>query len=107
MILQNNMGDASFSKNPLWGNVVPPKPPQGDYVLPKTPQGGLRSPNPSLGRGGETEFPNLDLKIEPKEGRMVYFENYIKKEICADSCHRSLPVERGEKWAFNLWYHIR
>ena len=57
--------------------------------------------------GGETEFPNLELKIEPKQGRMVYFENYIKKEVCADSCHRSLPVERGEKWAFNLWYHIR
>jgi prolyl 4-hydroxylase len=57
--------------------------------------------------GGETEFPNLNLKISPKQGRMVYFENYIKKEICQDSSHRSLPVERGEKWAFNLWYHIR
>ena len=57
--------------------------------------------------GGETEFPNLNLKIEPKQGRIVYFENYNKKEICQDSCHRSLPVERGEKWAFNLWYHIR
>ena len=57
--------------------------------------------------GGETEFPNLDLKIEPKQGRIAYFENYIKKEICADSCHRSLPVKKGEKWAFNLWYHIR
>ena len=57
--------------------------------------------------GGETEFPNLNLKIAPKEGRIVYFENYYKKEICKDSSHRSLPVERGEKWAFNLWYHIR
>jgi prolyl 4-hydroxylase len=57
--------------------------------------------------GGETEFPNLNLKIEPKQGRIVYFENYNNKEICQDSCHRSLPVIRGEKWAFNLWYHIR
>jgi len=57
--------------------------------------------------GGETEFPNLNIKIEPKQGRMVYFENYVKKEVCQDSCHRSLPVSSGEKWAFNLWYHIR
>ena len=57
--------------------------------------------------GGETEFPNLNLKIKPKQGRMVYFDNYNKKAVCQDSKHRSLPVERGEKWAFNLWYHIR
>ena len=57
--------------------------------------------------GGETDFPNLNLKIAPKQGRIVYFENYNNKEICQDSSHRSLPVEKGEKWAFNLWYHIR
>ena len=57
--------------------------------------------------GGETEFPNLGLKIQPKQGRIVYFDNYNKKNVCQDSRHRSLPVERGEKWAFNLWYHIR
>jgi hypothetical protein len=37
---------------------------------------------------------------------MVYFENYIKKEICADSCHRSLHMESGEKRAFNLLAHV-
>ena len=56
--------------------------------------------------GGETEFPKLNLKVSPKKGRMVYFENYTKDgKINWDSSHRSLPVTKGEKWAFNLWYH--
>ena len=56
--------------------------------------------------GGETEFPKLKLKVKPKMGRMVYFENYTKEgKINYDSTHRSIPVGSGEKWAFNLWYH--
>lgn len=56
--------------------------------------------------GGETEFPNLNIKVSPKMGRMVYFDNYHKNgDINYKSSHRSVPVENGEKWAFNLWYH--
>ena len=56
--------------------------------------------------GGETEFPKLGYKVEPKRGRIVYFENYDKEgNITWQSSHRSLPVKKGEKWAFNLWYH--
>ncbi len=56
--------------------------------------------------GGETEFPKLNLKVSPKAGRMVYFENYTKEgKINYDSTHRSIPIKSGEKWAFNLWYH--
>jgi len=55
--------------------------------------------------GGETEFPKLSLKVGPKEGRMVYFENYKDGKINYDCTHRSLPIKSGEKWAFNLWYH--
>lgn len=58
--------------------------------------------------GGETEFPRLNLKVSPKKGRMIYFENYDKEgKINWNSSHRSLPVKKGEKWAFNLWYHIK
>lgn len=56
--------------------------------------------------GGETEFPKLNIKVKPKMGRMIYFENYNKEgKINYDSLHRSIPVKKGEKWAFNLWYH--
>jgi len=56
--------------------------------------------------GGETEFPKLNLKIKPQMGRMIYFENYDKKgEINYQCLHKSIPVIKGEKWAFNLWYH--
>ena len=61
-----------------------------------------------VGEGGETEFPKLGLKVAPKRGRMLYFENYDKKgNITWDSSHRSLPVTKGDKWAFNLWYHLK
>lgn len=57
-------------------------------------------------QGGETEFPKLNIKISPKMGRIVYFDNYHKDgDINYKSSHRSIPVENGEKWAFNLWYH--
>jgi prolyl 4-hydroxylase len=58
--------------------------------------------------GGETEFPELNIKISPKMGRMVYFDNYHNDgKINYKSKHRSNPVINGEKWAFNLWYHLR
>lgn len=57
-------------------------------------------------QGGETEFPMLNIKVSPKMGRIVYFDNYHKDgDVNYKSSHRSIPVENGEKWAFNLWYH--
>lgn len=55
--------------------------------------------------GGETEFPKLNMKVAAKAGRMVYFENYKDGSIDYNSLHRSIPIKKGEKWAFNLWYH--
>lgn len=58
-----------------------------------------------VNKGGETEFPRLGIKVEPKKGRIIYFDNYNKQGIEDLSLHRSLPIKSGEKWAFNLWYH--
>jgi len=55
--------------------------------------------------GGETAFPKLGLKVAPQKGRVVYFNNYNKEGIEPLSQHKSLPIKKGEKWAFNLWYH--
>jgi prolyl 4-hydroxylase len=56
--------------------------------------------------GGETEFKNLNLKVYPKTGRMLVFENCLKntKIPNPDTLHSGRPVLRGEKYAFNLWF---
>ena len=60
--------------------------------------------------GGETEFPYLDIRVKPKRGDMVVFQN-IDLEVTDvplyNSMHAALPVERGFKWACNLWFHER
>lgn len=59
--------------------------------------------------GGETHFPKLNIKVEPALGRLLIFENCksgsnVRTEL---SLHAGLPVEKGIKWAFNLWFRER
>ncbi|BDU17098.1 2OG-Fe(II) oxygenase [Lysobacter auxotrophicus] len=54
--------------------------------------------------GGQTEFPVAGLKVEPRPGRAVVFENlHADGTPDPDSLHAGLPVERGEKWLATLW----
>jgi len=54
--------------------------------------------------GGQTEFPVAGLKVEPRPGRAVVFDNlHANGAPDADSLHAGLPVERGEKWLATLW----
>lgn len=54
--------------------------------------------------GGQTEFPIAALKVEPRPGRAVVFDNlHADGTPDADSLHAGLPVERGEKWLATLW----
>ena len=57
-------------------------------------------------KGGGTIFPELNIIVEAKEGRLVIFENTIKNGLLRHplSLHGGLPVEKGEKWAVNLWF---
>lgn len=57
-------------------------------------------------RGGETSFPAIKEFVTPKRGKIVVFHTcYKDSEIPhPDSFHGALPVIRGEKWAFNLWF---
>jgi len=63
--------------------------------------------------GGETYFPNIDIKIKPQQGKLIYFENYKFDSdqddyvIDTKSYHCSLPVINCEKWVANLWYHSK
>lgn len=54
--------------------------------------------------GGETEFPAAGIKVAPKAGRAVVFDNLLEDgSPDADSLHAGLPVLQGEKWLATLW----
>jgi len=54
--------------------------------------------------GGGTYFPNLDLLVHPKKGRIVIFDNLDEKgKPLPASFHAGLPVTTGRKYAVNIW----
>lgn len=58
--------------------------------------------------GGATGFPKLDLTVDPRRGRTLFFHNCGPGSDVRDprTLHAGLPVERGRKWAFNLWFRV-
>ncbi len=56
--------------------------------------------------GGSTGFPHLDMEVLAKRGRMLIFHNCRTgtSDRHPDSLHAGMPVEKGEKWACNLWF---
>lgn len=58
--------------------------------------------------GGATEFPLLELKIAPKAGRVVVFDN-VRADGSPDpqTLHAGRPVQAGEKWLATLWLRER
>jgi len=56
--------------------------------------------------GGGTCFPNLDLEVRARRGRMVIFHNCHRGNSIRhkDSLHGGMPVLSGEKWACNFWF---
>jgi prolyl 4-hydroxylase len=57
--------------------------------------------------GGGTIFPELDLIVQAKQGRIVIFEDVLPGTITPHplALHGGMPVIKGEKWAVNLWFH--
>ena len=58
-------------------------------------------------RGGETSFPTLGVKVQPKRGRVVLFHSCAPGSNLRhrDSLHGGSKVLKGEKWSVNLWFH--
>lgn len=92
--------------------------PHRDYVPPGTierdrPQAGNRARTicvylNDVEEGGETEFPVADVRVQPKAGRAVVFDNlHPNGQADPDSLHAGLPVKRGEKWLATLWLRQR
>lgn len=57
-------------------------------------------------KGGGTSFPKLKIRVPAEEGKLLVFHNCkAGTEVRhPKSLHAGLPVEAGEKWAFNLWF---
>lgn len=54
--------------------------------------------------GGSTFFPNLDLMVRPKKGRVVIFNNLDEAgKVIPAAFHAGLPVTVGRKYAINIW----
>lgn len=58
--------------------------------------------------GGETFFPELNLKVQPQKGRALYFLNRDEDDtVLLYSAHAGLPVDQGVKYACNIWVRNR
>jgi len=58
--------------------------------------------------GGETHFPEVDLKVTPIQGDAILFFNVHPDGECdRQSLHASLPVTTGEKWVATKWIRER
>ena len=60
--------------------------------------------------GGGTNFPQLDITVMPKRGRLLLWPSVLdedpnKKDY--STTHQALPVEAGEKYGANGWLHLR
>jgi prolyl 4-hydroxylase len=54
--------------------------------------------------GGETYFPNYNLKIGPTIGSLVRWENlHPNGNPNPNSLHAGLPIIKGEKWILVVW----
>ena len=61
-----------------------------------------------VGAGGATDFPLLGVRIEPRRGRVVMFDNVDAAGAPdPDTLHAGMPVIRGRKWLATLWMRER
>jgi hypothetical protein len=87
--------------------------PHRDYFFPSAPQlaqsGGQRHSTVcaylnEVAEGGETEFPEKGIKVNPRRGRAVMFRN-LREDGSPEplSLHAGVPVLAGEKWLASCW----
>lgn len=58
--------------------------------------------------GGETEFPDLGMKVQPKKGRAVIWNNLLASgEGNHATRHQSLPVTAGSKTIITKWFRMK
>lgn len=54
--------------------------------------------------GGETVFPNLGIKVKPKKGDALFWQNCISPDDCSKlNLHQGTPPISGVKYGLNIW----
>ena len=59
--------------------------------------------------GGETNFPNLKLKVPPAKGKALLWPSVLDEDLNKQerrTYHEALPVIKGQKIAANAWIHL-
>ena len=59
--------------------------------------------------GGGTRFTDLGITVTPKRGRGILWPSVQTNDLNAGDMrthHEALPVEKGVKYAANLWQHL-
>ena len=61
----------------------------------------------NVAEGGATGFPHLGIDVTPRRGKLLVFHNCLPGTTTRDprSYHQGKAPVRGDKWAFNLWFH--
>lgn len=56
--------------------------------------------------GGGTRFEKLNINVKAEKGKLLVFQNYKNgtNDVHPLSLHAGMPVIKGEKYAFNLWF---
>lgn len=57
--------------------------------------------------GGTTTFPNINLTIKPKTGKMIIFKNLNKGISDSKSLHSGDKIEKGTKYVLVSWSNIK
>lgn len=58
--------------------------------------------------GGETEFPDLGVKVRPKRGRALLWNNMDSDGNCDPySFHKAAIVSKGRKYILQRWYYYQ
>ncbi len=53
--------------------------------------------------GGQTDFPEYKLTVEPELGKGVLWRNTLDGQLLKNSIHTGMPVTEGTKWIFITW----
>ena len=55
-------------------------------------------------KGGDTNFPKLNLSIKPEKGKAVIWDNMIDGELNPNSMHEGTDVIEGTKYIITSWW---
>jgi prolyl 4-hydroxylase len=61
----------------------------------------------TVSEGGETIFPELNLKVAARKGSAIYFSYFENGTVDPLSLHAGSPILQGEKWIATKWIRER